>query len=292
MKRAFLTLIFLWALPLVAAEAPQSPSETVTPVAKISYWKKTVVAGLNVNQAYFDNWRAGGENSLAWAGNFLGAAARDKGADLWENNLLLAYGQSKVGELESRKSADSIHADSTYTRKMSAYVNPFASVTWDTQFVEGYQYFPGTTLAPQAVSKFMDPGYLQEGLGVGYAKGEIFKFKIGAAAKQTFTDAFPRYADDPDTLAVERFKSEVGAASLTQLKLTLDQSVLFTSSLDLFSNLHASDQIDVKWSNLLSAKVSSWMSVNLNVDMTYDKDVSTQRQLKEGLSLAFSYSLL
>jgi hypothetical protein len=277
------------ATPTAAAE-PSTPSAQPAPTP--SPWKKSLVSGLSVNQAYFDNWRAGGENSLAWTGGLNGMGAWDRDADLWESNLKLAYGQSKIGELEARKSADSIHVDSTYTRRLNQYVNPYVSVAWDTQFVDGYQYFAGTTFTPIVVSKFMDPGYLTESLGVGYAKGETFRFKIGAAAKQTITDCYPRYADDPATLEVEKTKSEVGASSLTELKLVLGKDTLFTSSLDLFSNLKASDQIDAKWSNLLAAKVSSWLTVNLTMEMTYDKDISTQRQLKQGLNVTFSYNLL
>jgi hypothetical protein len=289
-----LTLIALMLLANPAWMAAESAAvdEAAAVADPVGPWKRSLVSGLNVNQAHFDNWRAGGEDSLAWSTLLNGSLRYQTPQRNWSNSLKLAYGQSRIGAAEPIKSADSIHVDSSYTRILNQYVNPFVSVAWDTQFVTGYQYFSGTTLTPVAVSKFMDPGYLSESLGLGYAKGEAFKFKLGAAAKQTFTDAYPGYADDPKTAEVERFKNEWGASAQAELKLSLGQDLLFESKLDLFSNLVASDQIDVKWANLLSAKVNSWLSTNLFVDLVYDKDVSTQRQLKQGLSLTFSYNLL
>lgn len=289
-------LVWILALPLGAAEAPaglSSSAEAVPALTPVpSPWKRSLVSGLTANQAYFDNWRAGGENSLAWAASLNGSLTYETPQRNWSNGLKLAYGQSRIGEAEPIKSVDSIHADSAYTRVLNQWVNPYVSVAWDTQFVNGYQYFSGTTRTPVAVSKFMDPGYLSESLGLGYAKGETFKVKAGGAAKQTFTDAYPGYADDPKTLEIERFKNEWGASAQAELRLSLAQNLLFESKLDLFSNLVASDQLDVKWANLLSAKVNSWLSTQLFVDMVYDRDISTQRQLKQGLSLTLSYSLI
>lgn len=275
----------------VTESAAVSPTAQAVPSPEPSAFKRSVVAGLEAAQAYFDNWRAGGEDSLAWTGHLEASGAYDRDKNLWENGLKLAYGQSRLDGLDPRKSADSIHADSTYTRRLNAYVNPYASVVWDTQFVEGHQYFAGTTLTPRVVSKFMDPGYLTESLGLGFSQGDWLKFKVGAAVKQTFTDAYPSYADDPDTAAVERFRNELGVSSLTQVQWVLGPGLRLSSSLDLFSNLAAADQMVAQWDSQLSAKVNDWLTANLSVGMRYDKRVSTQRQLSQGLTLGLSYSL-
>lgn len=298
MKTPVLFAALLFVAPLHAAdaaaavtEAAVSPTAQALPSPESSVFKRSLVTGLDVAQSHFDNWRAGGEDSLAWTGHLDASGAYDHDKNLWENGLKLAYGQSRLDGLDPRKSADSIHADSTYTRRLNAYVNPYASVVWDTQFVDGYQYFAGTTLTPRVVSKFMDPGYLTESLGLGFSQGDWFKFKVGAAVKQTFTDAYPSYADDPSTTTIERFRNEPGVSSLTQVNWVLGPGLRLSSSLDLFSNLVASDQVVAQWDSQFSAKVNNWLTANLTMGMRYDKRVSTQRQLSQGLTLGLSYSL-
>jgi hypothetical protein len=296
-KQGMLLLALLAAGPAGADEAAQAVSAAAAVIAPASTpapsaWKNTVVTSLNAAQAHFDNWRAGGQDSLAWTVNLGGNAVWEVSSQRWDNELKLAYGQTRNGDADPQKTADNIHAGSVYTRKLNAWVNPYLGVAWDTQFNTGYQYFAGTTFTPVAVSKFMDPGYLTESLGLGYAAGDVFKLAVGAAAKQTFTDAYPLYAADGEHPLGQAQRSEYGANGMAALKLTLGQSLLFSSQLDVFSNLKAADQMNVKWGNLLSAKINSWAAANLNVDFIYDPTTSSQRQLKEGLSLSFSYNLL
>lgn len=253
-------------------------------------WKQRAQGTVNLSQAYLDNWVAGGDDLLAWQLSFLGSSTLDLEHHNWSNTLKLAYGQSKVGDAEPRKSADSIRFDSVYVPRLFKALNPYASASFETQFYNGYSYASGT---PTAVSKFMDPGYITESLGVGAGTKQAFKTRVGAAAKQTITDAYPKpYADDPNTPAVEKVKSEFGVVWVTDLHLGLADNVTYDSKLDVFSNLKAADQIDVAWSQVLTAKVNAWFNTTLAVDFDYDRDASTQRQLKETLAIGISHDFL
>ena len=127
----------------------------------------------------------------------------------------------------------------------------------------------------------------------GYKPNEIFKSYLGVSAKQTITNNHPKpYADDPETLAVETTKSEVGLSSLSELNLKVGQMADFTSSLDLFSNLVAADQVDVKWKNRLAVKLLNWVTFNIELDIFYDKDISTRRQLRQAMTAGISWDFL
>ena len=67
---------------------------------------------------------------------------------------------------------------------------------------------------------------------------------------------------------------------------------MVTTKLELFSNLKAFDEIDVKWDNLFTAKLSKYFNVNFNVKLFYDKNISKKRQLKQALSLGITYTFL
>ena len=73
---------------------------------------------------------------------------------------------------------------------------------------------------------------------------------------------------------------------------TLSENLLFTSKLELFPNLEASNEIDVAWDNLLAAKVQECVTVNLSVKILYDRDVSKKRQLRQSLAIGLTYALL
>ena len=85
---------------------------------------------------------------------------------------------------------------------------------------------------------------------------------------------------------------EYGAESVTDAKLQVSESILYTSKLALFSNLKGVDEIDVDWDNVFSAKVATYITVSFNFKLFYDKDVSAKRQLKETLAVGLSYTLL
>ena len=139
----------------------------------------------------------------------------------------------------------------------------------------------------------MDPGYCTESLGVGYARDGFFKTRLGFAAKQTITDRYPHpFADNPDTLEIEKIKNEYGLESATDLSLKFSDILSFTSKLEIFSNLKASDQIDVRWDNLFTASVSKYLNVAFNIQWFYDKDISPLRQIKKSLTLGLIYTFV
>jgi hypothetical protein len=254
-------------------------------------WETELIANFNFTQASFDNWSQGGENTLGWQaglnGKFIHFGARHE----WLNGGKLAYGMQKVGDEDSRKSVDEISLETVYTYKAGFYVDPYVAATALTQFSKGYEYDDS---GKTAVSDFLDPGYFTQSAGVGRTYGDVFRSRLGVAVKETITDKHPvPYADDPETEdEIEDTKVEVGMESVSELSLSLAENLMFTSKLDLFSNLEASNEIDVTWDNLLTAKVQEYVNVSLNVKIFYDRDISKKRQLKQSLAIGLTYALM
>ncbi len=244
-------------------------------------WQKELVGNLNFTQNTFDNWKQGGENSWAWQLNINGKWVNDQKDYNWENTLKINYGKTKVGDASSKKSTDELNVSSVFTYKMGIYVNPFVSVTGLTQFTKGYKYEADTSYA---ISEFLDPGYFMQTIGIGYAPNNHIKTRLGAAFKETMAQKYAALYSQGKKLRVE-----YGANSVTELNFKLAQNILYTGKIELFSNLKAFNQIDVNWDNLLASKITKYISVNFNVKLFYDRDVSPKRQLQEVLAVGLTY---
>lgn len=246
-------------------------------------WKNEAIGILNFTQNQFDNWAAGGENSWSWQMDLNGKFVNDQKKYNWATSAKLSYGKTKVGDATARKAADEIKLESVFTYKIGVYVNPYVAVTGLTQFTDGYAY---TDSSKTVISSFMDPGYFTQSIGMGIDVNKNIKTRLGAALKETITEKFNKVVPKKETL------TEFGAESVTDVKWQMLENILYTSKLELFSNLKSLDEIDVNWDNLFAAKISDYITVSFNLKLMYDKDISTKRQIKQTLAVGLSYTLL
>jgi hypothetical protein len=208
----------------------------------------------------------------------------------WSNAYKVAFGQTRLGDQGLRKTDDKIDFETVLTYKLGGYVNPYAAATMKTQFARGYKYDAPGLKTP--LSNFFDPGYLTQSAGVGYQPMPEIKTRLGAALREIFTSEFPRYADDPATVDTEKTRVDGGLESTTELEWKLDENILFTSKLELFAAFKTLDEVVVRNDNTIAAKVSKYITVNLNVQLINEKRISPRTQVKETLALGLSYTLL
>lgn len=274
-------LLMPWPAGAQEAEQPQEP---------VFGWTREIVGSLNLTQASFDNWTQGGENTLAWQTSLAADFTLEQEAYVWSNTGRITFGMAKVGDNEARKSADEIKMESVYSRKLTRLLNPYIAVTGVTQMAAGFQYDGDTKTQ---VSKFMDPGYFTQSLGLGYTYKKMLKTRLGFTVKETITSDFPvPYADDPDTEEIETIKIEPGASSITNFKAPFHENIVYTSKLDIFSDFKGFNRIDVLWENHVVFKISKFINVNFNFDLFYDKDISDRRQIKQVLAVGLTYTFL
>ena len=210
--------------------------------------------------------------------------ANDQEKYNWTTSAKLSYGKAKVGDATAKKAADEIKLESVFTYKMNLHVNPYIAVTGLTQFTDGYAY---TDARKVKISSFLDPGYFIQSIGVGYKPNKIIRTRFGAALKETVTDKFSETFGQGETMRVE-----FGAESVTDAKVQISKTIIYTSKLELFSDFKSLDEIDANWDNLFSSKISDLITVSFNFKLMYDRDISVKRQLKQTLAVGLSYSLL
>jgi hypothetical protein len=178
------------------------------------------------------------------------------------------------------------------THDLGWFANPYFSNTVRTVLAKGYKYKDDKSTY---ISNFFDPGYINQSIGLAYKASESFTTRLGIGFQETIvsTDSFAvnYHVDDVETSEIEKFKFDTGIESVSNLILKLDDDLLYTSELRLFSTFDALDTWDVRWDNIFTAQVTKLINVNLNILVVYDVDQSIKTQLKEALQLGITYTL-
>jgi hypothetical protein len=141
------------------------------------------------------------------------------------------------------------------------------------------------------IADFFDPGYVTQTLGFTYDRSKVIVTRLGIGFQEVFTKIYNQYTDDPATTEMEKFKFETGIESVTDLQLTLDDNLQYKSKLRLFSRFESMDVWDVRWDNTITAKINSWLNVNLTYLAVYEKDQSLTLQAKEALQVGVVYTI-
>lgn len=206
-----------------------------------------------------------------------------------ENRLNMTYGRSKIGNEGYRTNENDIYFESIASRDIGWAVDPYFSVTFRSSLTKGYDYSVETS-GIQIVD-FFDPGYLSEALGFTYDQNKIITTRLGIAIQQTFANKFTGYTDDPVTAEIEKFKFDTGLESVTEVNYEFLENMKYSSFLRLFTRFNSLDVWDVRWDNIISAKVNDYINVNFAVTVIHEISQTRKTQLREALQLGFSYSL-
>jgi hypothetical protein len=271
----------------ISAQTPAPPA----PDSSRWGWKHSIVSGLNLTQVSIKDWAQGGENALAWTVRLDGLSRLNDTSFVWGNSYKMSYGQAKIGRETTRKTEDRLELESVFTYKLGTDVNPYLGATLKTQFAEGVMIDANGIATP--ISKFFDPAYLTQSAGFGYRPSPAIKIRLGAALREIITSTYTIYANDPSTPVDQRVKTRVdgGVESVTDAELKLDDNLLFRSKLELFTPVRRIREVTMRMDNTVTANVSKYVVVILNVQLISDPNTSTRMQEKEVLALGLSFTI-
>lgn len=282
---------------------PLRLSEQLIPIElldyKVSYWRKSVVFGLNFNESTFtSNWSGGGVNAIALGSNFDFKAEYNKTPLDYTTETNLIYGVAATKGEGSRKTNDRIFLDNKLATQISKKWYFFGSLSFESQFAAGYQYTDANGNAVTQglmISNFMAPGYLTESLGFEYKPNKYYDIRLGTGtAKQTFLLDTTIYHNLPENYGVKP-----GHTFYNQLAF---QGVV-TIDKDIMKNLHLNARYAIfipyvqpfaytthRIDATLTAKVNKLINVSMNGTFLYDKNTSPSPQATEGLSMGVAYT--
>jgi len=247
----------------------KDPKDTI-----IKSWKLGGLFNLNINQGSLSNWSAGGDKFSFSLNSYLSVFAfYKKNKSSWDNSLDLAYGIVKTTSLGSRKASDRIDLLSKYGYAIAPKWNAAALFNLRTQFANGYAY--SKTAAgfdtSSIISKTFAPAYVLLSLGFDYKPNDNFSLFISPLTERwvIVSDNFiaPLYGVAPGKNA----KNELGAFLSANYNKKLGSNFIYKTKLDLFSNYKQKPQnIDIYWTNSLTAKLTKYINFSFNLDMIYD----------------------
>lgn len=279
--------------PIAAAEELAADTAASTPV-----WDADLIGKLAATQAGYQNWAKGGVNTIALATGISGKFDRKSTGWHQRHEIRLGFGLVKQDTLEFRKAEDEIVTSSSVQYRgggLFQHLNPTFAFQTRTQFAPGFNFkknpFEDGREPPVKVSDFFSPAIFTQSVGFTYDPADWFTQRLGVGSKQTVV-AIPRFRqlygvpeDGPGLV-------EIGVESRTQLEREIVENVVLKSSLGLFAAFNKADMPDLTWENQLAMKVNAWLSVNVQVDALFDRDISNALQLKEVVTLGISYAFI
>lgn len=250
----------------------------------VKTWKTGGLFNLNINQGSLSNWAAGGDKFSFSLNAYLNLYAfYKKNKHSWDNSLDLAYGLVNTTSLGSRKASDRIDFLSKYGYAISKKWNASALLNLRTQFTEGLAYSKTAAGVDTSsrISNFFAPAYMLLSLGFDYKPVNDFSLFVSPiTARFVFvTDDLlaAQYGLDPG----KNVKSEFGAFLSANYMKKIGAKFTYKTRLDLFSNyLKTPQNIDVFWSNVLTAAITKHINFSFNLDMIYDDDTKNVNPAK------------
>ncbi len=265
-------------------------SQTDTAKVPVFGWTHGMTAGLTVAQIGFSDWAAGGDNALSWALSLDGKSVDEQEKTNWSNTYKFAFGQARISDGGLRKTDDKIDLESILTYKLNQHINPYAALTFKSQFAPGYKYNAPVPGQNTKVSQFFDPAYITQSVGAGWQPIREVKTRLGFALRETFSSKF-NYADDPETKnTVETSKVEGGIESATDVEWKIDDNILLTSKLEMFSPFKSIDRIDVRFETKVTMTVNKYISANFALQML-NLSPYPRTQIKEVIAVGFTYNV-
>ena len=272
MKKSLLFLIV--TIPALVWSQEQPPKN----------WAWTGITGLNLNQASFSNWTAGGVNSVAFSalGKFSGNYKKNKLT--WNNNLNLLYGMVKNQGETLKKNDDNIELISVVGTDISKNWALTGYVSFRSQFTDGFDKDNDTL----RISNFMAPGYLTLSPGFRFKPNDWFYIILSPATArftlvmdQTLANqgSFGVTPAEKDTNGViikngENILIYFGPFLEAYMKKEVVKGLTLESRLKILYTFINRDNLepydaDISWENFLNYSIAKYFSVSLFLHFVY-----------------------
>ena len=253
------------------------------------------------NQAYFENWVSGGENSMTglfsvdYNINYLG----QKGW-IWDNNIMLSIGTTYLsGNSFFRKADDRLEINSVLSKKVNTYWNYSVYFNFKTQLLPGYLYYKvNGEEQKEKISRILSPAVIQCGLGWYYKEDNMAWFNISPMAVRGIfvgKDYTQNLSPGKKYFGVERGATSIislGASFSGFLKSNLMKNITMDNKFNFYVNyLYKIQNIDFEWNANIRLKVNEKISSNLIFHIQYDDDLIKRLQVRELFGLGLNIDI-
>ncbi|MGE3063538.1 MAG: hypothetical protein AB7T10_07900 [bacterium] len=267
-------------------------------------WQKSFDAAflMNLNN-YSDNWAGEEASSFNWVVNGNGNFSKQLYTFLnTTNRIKLSFGQttSKIKTDSSwgdpMKSSDVIDIESIEKLTLNWLVDPFAGLRAESQFLDE---------SDTVKTCYVNPAKLTESFGIARIIYKKDKLEISSRAGAAFRQNLNRNALIDSTRGFE-MTNDGGIEFVTDALVPFKDNVTYTGRLSLYKALFysAADalaglpnedywrMVDVAFDNILAVKLGEYMTVNINFQALYDKEIDLKTRMKETVGIGINYKFL
>lgn len=245
------------------------------------WWEKRNSIGLDLNEAAFVNWSAGGNNSVSGLFKVDLVRLYKKLHLLWNNELYMRYGLNSQENRELRKTEDRFEFKSIFGYRRDTVSNWFYSIKFNfkTQFTNGYKY-PNTE---NPISRMFAPAYVFLGAGSHYEiKQQKFSLYLSPITLKS-TLVFDKDLSNGGAFGVtpgQRSRNEFGLLVESLWNKEIVKNVLMTNKLSLYSDyLNNFGNIDVDWELNFALRINKHMRASIGGHLIYDDDVKYKEDI-------------
>ena len=266
-------------------------------------WSITGQNSLTLNQAAFSNWVGGGANNVGWIAGSNYNLTYEKDKNLWENFIILGYGQNNTKGIGTRKTQDIINLSTNYGRKISKSWYASGGVSVQSQFAPGYDYNNSTKIlgtktdndGNRLISNFMAPGYIMAGVGFTYKPSNDLTVTL-RPANARWTVVMDKSLQRAGNFGLKNDGDsslfQFGFSASAVYKVQLMDNITLLNSASVFSNyLDHPERLDLGYNGALNMKINKYISTILTLDLVYDHNQIKKMQMRETLGVGLSYNI-
>lgn len=266
-------------------------------------WSITGQNSLTLNQAAFSNWVGGGANNVGWIAGSNYNLTYEKDKNLWENFIILGYGQNNTKGIGTRKTQDIIHLSTNYGRKISKSWYASGGVSVQSQFAPGYDYNNSTKIlgtktdndGNRLISNFMAPGYIMAGVGFTYKPSNDLTVTL-RPANARWTVVMDKSLQRAGNFGLKNDGDsslfQFGFSASAVYKVQLMDNITLLNSASVFSNyLDHPERLVLGYNGALNMKINKYISTILTLDLVYDHNQIKKMQMRETLGVGLSYNI-
>jgi len=239
------------------------------------WWKNKNSIGLDISEAAFVNWNAGGNNSVSGLLKINMVRSYKKLHLLWNNEIFARYGLNSQQDQELRKTDDKLQINSTFGYRKDTVSNWFYSIkfNFNTQFTKGFRY-PDTSTP---ISRFFAPAYLFLGIGSQYEiKQRQFSIYLSPITLKSTFVLDDDLSNDGAFGVVKGKKSrhEFGALVQSTWHAEVVKNIVMYNRLSLYSDyLNNFGNVDIDWELSFKLTVNKHIKANIGTHLIYDDDI-------------------
>lgn len=270
-------------------KVPALPKAAETPAEPL--WKKGGEGKLDFSHTNFGNWTEGALNATTAILNLTLFGHYKKDKISWDNDGRFTLGFLNTENIKSwRKADDVIKLQSKFGYALNKKLNWATLGTFDSQFAPTFNFtgdtIPGTDFNAPTVAKFLSPAFFTIGTGLDYKPNDWISIYFSPATFRALIvndQAIANlglYGNKVENGIGDKFKPEMGAQFIGDLKKEVLKNVTFGSHLELFSNLLNNrfgetkpQNIDILWTNSLRFTVNKYIAATVENTLRYDDEV-------------------